>query len=124
MNHVAAFAVPGDRSTLDINMLPRRSPRFHKNITSDALRNSSSQYPKDVSNLVNVNEDFRPLLWQRSIPGLSENEVTFPIPQPAPNPNTALRDQRPKSAGSGDAIVAPQGGSQVAIGVNWRVLRR
>lgn len=105
-------------------MLPRRSPRFRKTATPDPLRNSSSQSSKDVPNSVNVNEDFRPLLWQSRIPGLSENEISFPIPQPGPSPSTAFHDQSPRSACS-DGAITPREGSQAAIGANWKaVLRR
>jgi len=108
-------------------MLPRHSPQFHKNTTSNTPRNlskaaASGQCSKGVSDSANVTEDFRPLLWQGSIPELSGNEIRFPIlSQPAPS--TASCNQLPKSAYSND-VIAPGRGSQTPIGANWNVILR
>jgi hypothetical protein len=100
-----------------LDMKPsRRSPRFRKKATSDVPRNSSSQCSKVVSDSVEVNENFRPLLWQTDIQELSDNEISFPIPQPALS--TASHVQHPKSDD------APRGISRIVISANWKVAFR
>jgi hypothetical protein len=94
-------------------MKPRRFPRFHKNTTSDVRYISSSQPSKGVSNSVEVSEDFRPFLWQSGVQELSENEISFPIPQLAPS--TASHAQLPKSVYSDDAIPPQRGGSRIVL---------
>jgi hypothetical protein len=72
--------------------------------------------------MVNVEKDFRPLLWQNSFPELSESEISFPTPQLASS--TALFDEGPKSACSHHAADSVAG-SRVAFFANWKaVLRR
>jgi hypothetical protein len=98
----------------------RRSPRFRKG-TSDPKANKPSiaSGQKVSDSPVNVEKDFRPLLWQHSSPQLSECEISFPTPQPAPS--TALFDEGPKSARSRRAAVE---GFRVATFVNWKVVLR
>ena len=84
----------------------RRSPRF-KNASSDPSAPSMASSPgSDLT--PRVEKDFPPLLWQTSIQELSEHEIRFPIPQPAPRTYD----------------VVASGDHRVAIFANWKDLLR
>lgn len=100
----------------------RRSPRFRKGNSSDSKAKNPSIVPghKVSGSIVNVPDDFRPLLWQNSLPELSESEIRFPTPQPAPS--TALFDGGPKSACSHEShhAAASLGSFRAAAFANWK----
>jgi hypothetical protein len=103
---------------LHLDML-RRSPRNHKNSSSEhkdkPLRAmaESSRCLEEVS----IKKDFRPLLWQNSIPELSPNKINFPTPQLA----TTSYDEGPQSACS-HGVIPSGGGSRSSVFVNWKVV--